>query len=52
MIDGIRIVLRLKAEGRMFLVHDPALSANRSIEKIAGIKLHSRFRGPDLHLAA
>src|ERR1700733_3540230 len=52
MIRGIRIVLCFETESRVFLVGH-IRHARDAFERVAGIKLHSRFRGEDSeHTAA
>ena len=52
MVRGIRKVLCFETESRMFLVGH-IRHARDAFERVAGIKLHSRFRGEDSeHTAA
>lgn len=44
MIRRIRKVLRLETEARALLVDAALFSLNTAIQKVAGIKLYSRFR--------
>src|SRR5208283_2936223 len=44
-------MLRLQAKSRLFAIGNPVLSPERTIQKVARIKLHGGLRGPDFHHA-
>ena len=52
MVHRIRIVLCLQAKPGVFPVGNSSLAHQGAIEKIAGVKLHSRLCRPHLHLTS
>ena len=52
MVWGVRIVLSLEAEAVALLIYLAAFSRKSSVEKVARIKLNTRFCRPHLHHSA
>src|ERR1700722_14978162 len=47
LVRGIRIMLRLHAEGVAELIDMPGFPGDGAIKEVAGVELQAGFRGPD-----